>query len=113
MIQNIAISTLPCDFAAFTMQLNSYTIKCIVILFSSITLLSSILANYYIVLMQLTALIYLSLNWSILFYFNRSFFVIYVKRVMFFIFYCQKATVYEIFKEVMIVREYEFNEPWG
>ena len=112
MIQNIAISTLPCDFAAFTMQLNSYTSKCIVILFSSITLSSSILANYYIVLVQLTALICLSLNWSILFYFNLSFFVIYVNEYILYI-YCQKATFYEIFKEVMIVREYEFNEPWG
>ena len=39
-------------------------------------------------------------------------YLIYVYDYDFYI-YCQKATVYEICKKVMIVREFEFNEPWG
>ena len=39
-------------------------------------------------------------------------YLIYVYDYDFYI-YCQKATVYEICKKAMIVREFEFNEPWG
>ena len=39
-------------------------------------------------------------------------YLIYVYDYDFYI-YCQKGTVYEICKKVMIVREFEFNEPWG